>query len=45
MEENETSGDIGMSYDYNLLAAQAVVDRERYFKACIRREANLITGK
>lgn len=45
MEENESTRGIGMDYDYNLLAAQAVVNRERYFKACIQREANLTTDK
>ena len=45
MEENEATEGIGMGYDYNLLAAQAVVDRERYFKACIRREANLTVSR
>jgi len=38
MEEGETTQRIGMSYDYIARAAQAVVDRERYFNECIRNE-------
>ena len=38
MEEEEATKGIGMCYDHNALAAQAVVDRERYFNECIRNE-------
>ena len=38
MEEEEATRGIGMCYDYIAIAAQAVVDRERYFDECIRSE-------
>ena len=38
MEEGEATQGIGMDYDYRATAAQAVVDRERYFNECIRNE-------
>jgi hypothetical protein len=38
MEEGEATRGIGMCYDYNAIAAQAVVDRARYFNECIRNE-------
>ena len=38
MEEEEATRGIGMCYDYIAIAAQAVVDRQRYFDECIRNE-------
>jgi hypothetical protein len=38
MEESRATQGIGMDYDYRATAAQAVVDRERYFNECIQRE-------
>ena len=38
MDERQATQGIGMDYDYNAIAAQAVVDRERYFNECIRNE-------
>jgi len=38
MEEGEASMGIGMTYDYIAIAAQAVVDRQRYFDAFIHDE-------
>jgi len=38
MEEGEATKGIVMCYDYVEIAAQAVVDRQRYFNECIRNE-------
>ena len=36
MEEEEATRGIGMCYDYNAIAAQAVVDRERYLREFLK---------
>lgn len=36
MEEVEASIGIGMSYDYIVSAAQALIERQRYFDECLR---------
>ena len=36
MEEGEATQGIGMDYDYNAIAAQAVVDRERYIREFLK---------
>jgi len=36
MEESEATQGIGMVYDYNELAAQAVVERERYIREFLK---------
>ncbi|GAH25262.1 unnamed protein product [marine sediment metagenome] len=36
MEEEEATQGIGMEYDYVAIAAQAVVDRERYIQRFLK---------
>jgi len=38
MEEGEAT--IGMSYDYIVSAAMAIIERQRYFDECIRKNGN-----
>jgi len=39
MEEEATIG-IGMSYDYIVSAAMALIERQRYFDECLRKNGN-----
>ncbi|MCW3140683.1 MAG: hypothetical protein N2V72_00665 [Methanophagales archaeon] len=38
MEEGEAT--IGISYDYIVNAAMAIIERQRYFDECIRKNGN-----
>jgi len=37
MEEREATTGIGMSYDYIVSAAMALIERQRYFDECLRK--------
>ena len=45
MEEREATQGIGMDYDYNERAAQAVVDRERYIREFLKNNRSEVKSK
>jgi len=40
MEEREATIGIGMGYNYILDAAMALIERQRYFDECLRKNRN-----
>ena len=40
MEEGKATIGIGMGYDYIVEAAMAIIERQRYFDECIRKNGN-----
>jgi len=40
MEEGEATIGIGIGYDYIVRAAQAIVERQKWFNECLRKNGN-----
>ena len=45
MDESQATQGIGMDYDYRAIAAQAVVDRERYIQRFLKNNRSEVKSK